>query len=1035
MEFKRKHRLALVQWMLLLLVSIHTMAQSSKTVTGKVTDPSNKPLQGASVQIKNSTKGTVTNEQGEFHLTVPDTTAVLVISYTGYQLQELPVGDQSSLTITLKAGGKSTLEDVVVVGYGTRRKGDVTGAVASVKSEELQQRPATNVEQMLAGRSAGVNVSTNSGRPGGQTNVRIRGFTSINASNGPLYVVDGVIGVGNINYLNPNDIESIDVLKDASATAIYGARGANGVIMVTTKRGKKGSSQVSYDSYYSISHLPKELKVLNSQQFLQVEENSYDPATLQKYDSAGYASGAYNDHINFLKNRNDPRFFDANGNPLYNTDWQKAVTRNAFSHNQNLAFTGGNEKSTYGLFLNYANENGLILTSQLKRYSARFVFDTQLKDWLKVGGTMTFNHVEDHRVIGDGDGSLGVTRMMIETLPLVPLNFKDGTAGSNYYYPDMEGGANPVDIVNNRKDVFTTQTSLGNVYANVNIVPGLQFRSSIGWDVDNIQEDFYSGRTLRNLSYDQQGNAYVDNTRTNYWQFENYLTYDKKVARNQNLNALLGLSWQKYNFFETRAGSQGFTDDFYGWNNLGAGARPQTPTSSAYDWEMNSYFGRVNYSIASKYLFTVTGRLDGSSKFGQDNKYGFFPSGAFAWKISDEDFLRGNTTISNLKLRTSYGLIGNSEIGAYQSLASLASSTAVLGGQRAPGVGIGTLANPDLKWERTRQADAGLEIGLLKNRINLDVDFYYKKTSDMLLNVPVPSASGYESVYKNIGDMTNKGIELTLNTTNINSKDFTWNTTFNIAINKNKVVKLGSSGDDIFPDPYFLSNTNILRVGQPVGSFYGLIRDGIWGTKDAALAASYGAKPGDVRHRDVNGDGQINDGDRVILGKGTPDGYGTLSNSFSYRNFDLTVELQYSYGNDVMDLSHHSGEDRTGQANSYATVLNGWTPTNQNTDIAQNRPSKAGYTTTIDSHMVEDGSFIRGKNLLLGYNFPKSVTDKLKFSRLRVYASVQNFFLATKYRGYDPEVSTYPGQAFAQGISFFDYPKPRTFLFGVNVGF
>lgn len=1026
-------RKALLQGIMLLLLSYCSFAQSH-TVTGKVTDGNN-PLQGASVQIKGSSKGVVTDESGNFSIAVPSNNTVLVISFTGFEAQEVPVGDQSSLAVTLKTAGKSTLEDVVVVGYGTRRKSDVTGAVASVKSQELQQRPATNVEQMLAGRSAGVNVSTNSGRPGGQTNVRIRGYTSVNAANGPLYVVDGVIGVGNINYLNPNDIESIDVLKDASATAIYGARGANGVIMVTTKRGKKGNAQVSYDSYYSLSKLPRELDVLNSQEFLQVEQHSYSDSILKKYDPDGFASGAYKTHQDFLKNRNDPRFFDSNGNPLYNTDWQKEATRTAFSHNQNLAFTGGNEKSTYGLFLNYANENGIIIESKLKRYSARFVFDSQLKDWLKVGGTLTMNHVEDNRVLGDGDGGLTVTRMMIETLPLVPIQWPDGTMGSNYYYPDMEGGSNPVDIARNRKDVYKTQTTLGNVYANLNLAPGLQLRSSIGFDVDNIQEDFYSGRTLRNLSADQQGEAWIKNTRNNYWQFENYLTYDKKIASNQSLNALLGLSWQKYNYFYSKAGAQGFTDDFYQWNNLGAGARPTNPESNAYTWAMNSYFGRVNYSIANKYLFTVTGRVDGSSKFGKDNKYGFFPSGAFAWKASDEDFLKNSKTISNLKLRTSYGLIGNSEISTYQSLASLASSTAVLGGQRAPGIGISTLSNPGLKWEKTAQFDAGVELGLFKNRINIDADVYYKKTTDMLLNVPVPAASGYQSVYKNIGNMENKGIEITLNTVNIQSKDFTWSTTFNIALNKNKVLKLGSSNDDIFPDPYFLSNTNILRVGQSVGSFYGLVREGTWSTKDAALAAKYNALPGDVRHKDVNGDGQINDADRVVIGKGLPDGYGTFLNTFSYKNFDLTVELQYSYGNDVLNLTRHSGEDRTGQANSYATVLNGWTPNNQNTMIAENRPSKAGYTTNVDSHMVEDGSFIRGKNLLLGYTFPRSITEKLKLNRLRVYASVQNFFLSTKYTGYDPEVSTYPGQPFSQGITFFDYPKPRTFLFGLNVGF
>lgn len=1040
-----------MQWILLLLVSVSAIAQNqSRTVTGKVTDANNQPLQGASVQIKGTNRGTVTNASGDFSIGVPDN-AVLVISFTGYDTQEIPVGSESTINVSMRIGGKNTLEDVVVVGYGTRRRSDVTGAVGSVKAAELQQRPSTNLEQMLAGRAAGVNVSTNSGRPGGQTTVRIRGYTSINASNGPLYVVDGVIGVGSINYLNPNDIESIDVLKDASATAIYGARGANGVIMVTTKRGKKGRSMVNYDTYISVSHIARKLKVLNSQQFLQVEENSYSDATLQKFDPAGFASGKYKAHQDFLRNRNDPHFFDASGNPLYNTDWQDAVTRDAFSHNHNLSFTGGNDKTTYGLFLNYADENGIILKSDLKRYSARFVFDSQLKDWLKVGGTITFNHVEDNQVDG-GTGGLNLTRMMVETLPLVPVKYADGTWGTNKLYPDMEGGSNPVDIANNRIDLFKTQTALGNVYLNLDLAKGLQLRSSIGFDVDNIEEDFYSGRKLYNLSDNVQGEADITHTRNNYWQFENYLTYDTKIGSNQSLSAMAGLSWQKYSHFWDKSGAQGFTDDSYKWNNLSAGARQLAPQSNVWYWKMNSYFGRVNYSINNKYLFTATGRADGSSKFGESHKYAFFPSGAFAWKISDENFLRNSKTISNLKFRTSYGLIGNSEIDPYKSLASLGSSIAILGGQRAPGVGvgagaassnntIGTLANPDLKWETTEQFDAGIELGLFKNRVNIEADVYNKKTTNMLLNVPVPTSSGFASVYKNIGSMRNRGIEITLNTVNIQSKNFTWTTMFNIALNKNKVLKLGQSNDDIFPDPFFLSNTNILRVGQPANSFYGLIRDGVWSTKEADIAKTYtytnanGQLPGDVKLRDVNKDGQITDADRVIIGKGTPDGYGTFLNTFSYKGFDLTVELQYSYGNDVLNLTNHPAEDRTGQANSYVTVLNGWTPDHENTMVAQNRPSSIYYTTNVDSHMVQDGSFIRGKNLLLGYNFPERIYSRMKLSRLRLYVSAQNFFLATKYKGYDPEVTTYPTAPFAQGIQFYDYPKPRTFMVGLNVGF
>lgn len=1005
-----------VQTILLLLLSVLAFAQSH-VITGKVTDAKdNSPLPGVTVQVKGTATGTQTKPDGTYSITVPAADAHLVFSFVGYDPQDITA---SGNVQDVKLGtAVKALQDVVVIGYGVQKKSDATGAVSSIKSAVLNERPATNIEQELAGKVAGVNVSTNSGRPGGNTNVHIRGYNTINASNSPLYVVDGVIGAGPISYLNPNDIESMDVLKDASATAIYGARGANGVIIVTTKRGKSGAAQVSYDAYLSAGVMARKLDVLDAKQFMQVEQNSY--ANAPKYDSVGFSKGNYIDPKVKAKDRN---LFDQNGNPLYNTDWQKEATQTAFSHAHNLSVTGGNQDNTYGLFLNYANENGIVRESYLKRYAARFVFDSQVKKYLKVGGSISFSNVDENRVDG-GVGGLNATRMMIETLPIIPVTYADGHYGSNNDYPDMEGGENPVNILKNRKDLFKTQSTIGNVYANLNILPGLELRSSVGFNVNNIDENFYSSRTLRQLSADDQGEAWVRQERNNYWQFENYLTYNKRFSKNHSITALAGLSWQQYDNFYSRAGGKGFNDDFYQYYNLSVAANPETPESNYYKWAMNSYFGRVNYSFKDRYLFTVTGRMDGSSKFGANEKFAFFPSAAFAWRVSEEDFLKNNNTISNLKFRASAGLTGNSEIGVYQSLASLGSETAVLGGKRAPGVGIDRLGNPNLKWEKTAQYDAGVEIGLWKGRVNLEVDGYYKKTSDMLLDAPVPSSTGYETIYKNIGSMENRGVEVTLNTVNIESGKFSWNTTFNIAINKNKVLTLGSANDDIFPGPYFLSNTNILRVGQPVGSFYGLRRLGTYGTDEVAEAAAHNLRPGDVKRSDT----------RQIIGKGVPDGFGTFQNSFHYGHWDLSVELAYSYGADILNLSRHSGEDRTGQANSYATVLNGWTPEHQNTMIAQNRPSKAGYTTTIDSHMVESGDYIRGKNLLLAYSFGEETLRRLHLTRLRVYASAQNFFVSTKYSGYDPEVTTY-GDAFAQGIEFFSYPKPRTYTFGMNVTF
>lgn len=1017
-----------LQKKLMLFATIFSVAfiNAQTTVSGTVSDK-NGPIPGANVLVKGTTTGTQTDFDGNYSLDDISEDAVLVFSYVGFDKQEIIVDGKSTINVTLKEDIEA-LSEVVVIGYGSQKKSDLTGAVSTIKSESIQEMPVTNLEQALAGKASGVNVSSNSGRPGGNTNVRIRGSSSINASNDPLYVVDGVIGAGPINYLNPNEIESMEVLKDASATAIYGARGSNGVVIVTTKRGGESEGSVAYSSYTSMGTLTRKLDVLNSSEFLQTELNSYNNA--QKYDPSGWEQGKYKDPLSFRENR---ILFDENGDPLYNTDWQKEATRTAITQNHNLSFTGGDKKRSYGLFLNYADQEGIMLESYLKRYSARYVMDNEVKDWLKVGGGITFNHVEENRVDG-GTGGLTPLRMMLETLAIIPVKYPDGDYGTNADYPNMEGGENPVNLLRNRGSLFKTQTVLGNVYANINLAEGLELRSTIGANIVNEQNNFYSGRSLRNLSADYEGEASVSTTRTNYWQFENYLTYKKEFNENHSIGALAGIGWQQYDYFNSFAGARGFSDDFYQYNNLGVGAKPLTPRSDTYKWAMNSYFGRLNYNFMGKYLFTVTGRLDGSSRFGSDKKRAFFPSGAFAWKVSEEDFLKDNSVINNLKFRTSYGETGNTEIGVYQSLASLSSSTAILSRQRAPGVGIGTLANPDLKWEKTAQFDVGLELGMFKNRIVIDTDFYYKKTTDMLLSAPVPTSSGYSSIYKNVGSMENKGLEIALDTRNISTEDFNWNTTFNISLNKNKILELGEADDDIFPGPYFLAQTNVLRVGEPVGSFYGLIREGTWGSDEATEAAKYGLLPGDIKHKDVNDDGEINAADRVILGDGYPTVFGSFINTFKYKNFDLTLDLQFSYGNDILNLSRHSGEDRTGQANSYNTVLNGWTLENQNTDIAQNRPPESYYTTTVDSHMVEDGSFIRGRNLILGYNFNRDTLDKIGLKQLRIYASLQNFFLITDYSGYDPEVSTY-GNAFAQGITFFDYPKPRTITLGLNLNF
>ena len=1030
---------------------LRALTQQQK-ITGTITDSSSgEALPGVNILVKGTTFGTMSDANGKYSLEVTGKDAVLIFSFIGYVSQEVPVAGKSVIDVGL-AADLLQLEEVVVIGYGTIKKSDLTGSVSSVKQATLQERPSTSLNQALAGRLTGVNVTVNSGRPGGRSDIRIRGNTSISNTNAPLYVIDGVILVQDvlanannpIDYLNPNDITTIEILKDASATAIYGARGANGVVLVSTKRGSQSGARVDYDSEYSIGVLPHEIDVLNAAEFLHVEDVAYLNA--QKFDPNGWASGKYTDP---KLRRTDPKLFDANGNPLYDTDWQKETIQNAFSTNQQLSITGGNPKESYGAFLGYRNDNGLIKDSWLKRYSGRFVMDSQIKNWLKIGGNLSYNYQDESQNdrIGRGSADVHPQRQMLGSLPILPVKYPDGSWSSDADYFQLL--PNPSQIRAERFYYLKTQTVLGNLYLNIKLSKNLEFRTTLGTNTLTQEVDFYSGRTINYLSRDQGGRAEVTNRRYRSWQFENYMTYSKKIAEIHSFIGLLGLSWQHLDQFNVTAASWQFSDDYFSYNNLSVGSNPRTPSSGSNAYGINSYFGRLNYSLKEKYLLTFTGRADGSSKFGSAKRYAFFPSAALAWRISEEDFIKNNfLVISDLKVRASYGITGNSEISPYSGLAGLGNYSVIFSGNRASGIGISRLANPDLKWEKTRQSDIGIELGLFENRISIEFDAYYKLTNDMLLSAPVPASSGYSSVNKNIGSMENRGIEFTLNTVNISSNDFSWSTSFNISVNKNEVLSLSVGNADIVTGAW---GSNIIRVGEPVGSFYGFMRLGTWGTAEEVEAAKYFKKPGDIKFKDVNNDGMLNDADRVIIGKGIPTGFGTLLNTFRYKNFELKLDLQYCYGNHILNRGNMGNEDRQGLENSLATVLNAWTPENQNTFIAQWRPSSAGYDMRIDDYKTTDASFIRGRNLLLTYELSSEITKKLHIRNFRINASIQNFFLIwgrdkkwgnmTYKTLYDPESGTYAGStdqtfsgSFDQGIVSYEYPRPRVYMLGLSFG-
>ncbi len=1027
------------------------MAYAQNQITGRVTSTGNEPLVGATVLLKGTSNGASTDLNGNYTLNVPVTSGTLVFSYIGYINTEKAFSQPGTVNASLETDAKA-LEEVVVIGYGTQRRSDVTGAVSSVREEQLRERPTPSLNQALAGKMPGVQVNTNSGRPGGRTNVRIRGFSSINSSNNPLYVIDGVMlpqsnlaqSSSPIDYINPSDIVSVEVLKDASSTAIYGARGANGVILVTTKKGRSGDGQISYTAEFSVPTIgPNRPEVLNAQEYLAVEELAW--RNMAKYDPTGWASGKW-ESLNPALKRSNPTLiangvFDANGNPLHDTDWLKETTQSKLSQNHQLGFSGGNERTTYSLSLGYRDDQGFLINSYLKRYSGRFTIDDQIKKWLKVGGTLSYNNQSENLV----DISDQVARQIVEDFPFLPVRYPDGTFANNRDYPLAEGTMSSMHRLHGRKFLLNTQTSIGSVYSNIRFTEGLEMRTVLG---TNILSQENNESTTRTLDIGNRGNAASRNRKETFWSLENYLTYNKKFGDIHSFTGLLGISWQESDFFNMDASIRNFATDYFLYNNLGAGSTSPNVGSSASRTAYNSYFGRVNYNLMDKYLFTVTGRADGSSRFGENHKFAFFPSAALAWRISEENFLRGHSVISNLKLRSSYGLTGNSEIPAYSSLSLLSSNyAAVLNDIRVGGTGISRLANPELKWEKTAQTDIGLELGLLNNRITLEADLYYRKTTDMLLDAPVPRTSGYATIRKNVGSMENKGLEVAINTVNIESNDFTWSSSFNVSMNRNKVLSLASPAD-IFGvgGPNFTNQTNIIRIGAPVGSFWGLTRLGIWSEAEREEAARFTSYrpgqtllPGDIKYKDVNGDGAITDADRSIIGNGTPKAWGALMNTFRYKNFDLLVDLQYSYGNDVLDMTLHSSEDRQSLANSYRTVLNAWTPQNQNTMIAEIRDTRAGYITNVDTHWIKDGSFIRGRNILLGYNFSPAVTERLRLNRLRVYTSAQNLFLLVNDELIgDPEtVGIRDGDAqnvFSQGQNWHGYPKSRTFTLGLQIG-
>ena len=1000
------------------------VVQQGKKVTGVVVDATGEPVIGANVVVKGTTNGTITDFDGNYTIEGVSASDVLVFSYIGYLSQEITVGNQAAINVTLSEDSQA-LDEVVVVGYGVMRKSDVTGSIGVAKGDELTKNQNFSALDNLRGKVSGVNIFSNSSQPGAYSNrVVIRGMATINASSNPLYVVDGVV-MENFDLVNPNDIESMEVLKDASAAAIYGARGANGVIMVTTKRGKKDGEgvQISYQGSVSASHIARKMDTMTAQEwcdaFMIGLENE------NKYQGKNWS-------LNRTDWFNDPDYF-TNGNPIYDTNWQDEATRTAVSHNHQLNIQQAGKNSSMGAFLNYTDQQGIVNNTYNKRINAKMTYDANPTPWLSTAVNVLVNHTWGRYTPEDGGGQ-EARRTMIEMLPWLPVKDKNGnyttsTSSSINDVLGFEGMSNPVMILDLQRRMRYNTQIFGNAALTFHLAEGLDLKTQLGIDHHNQTYRGYSSIGLNNISM-PNGWAEYQNWNTLYWQEETYLTYNK-VFGDHRLNAMAGLSWTERTQNWNKARTEGFSDDFFEDYNMSAGTTPSSPESSWNRWRMNSYFLRFAYTYKDRYSATVTGRVDGSSKFGENNKYAFFPSAGLAWNISQEDFLKDNNTISNLKLHTSYGLTGNSEIDMYKSLATVSSGTLLINDVRNPYSYVSSMANPDLKWEKTGQFDVGMEIGLWQNKLTFDIAYYNKKTTDLLLDCPLPHSTGFSTVYKNIGSVRNSGMDLMINARPVTTNDFSWSSTVNLNYNKNKILHLGENDEDIEMNWWVGGSESILRVGENMSAFYGYRRLGVYTQEDYNNGLC-----------DLNQVGRAKRTDKKeIIGKGMPDWTGSWINNFSYKNFDLTMDFQFVWGVETMQQFYHSTYDRFGITNGLSNILydayNGSNPETMQQAIYLCNSGHAGQDTTIDDSWIANGSYLRLNMLQLGYTFDSAVAKKIGLAGLRVYASGNNLFLITSkdYNGYDPEGTSQGDNKFGQNMTFFSYPRARTFTFGVNVTF
>lgn len=1005
------------------------LQQDGKRISGIITDQAGEPIIGANVVVKGTTNGTITDMDGKYTL-YANPADILIVTYIGYDRQELAVGEKSNIDVKLSEDTQ-TLEEVVVVGYGTMKKKDLTGSVSQIKSDDIKKTAATSFDQAIQGKAAGVQVTQASSAPGGRVMIRVRGGNSLSSSNEPLYVVDGYpISAGSsaggsgaaqnpLASINTADIESIEILKDASATAIYGARGANGVVLITTKRGTVSKAQVTFDAYYGVQTIAKKLDMMNAKEY----------ALLVNEARTNDGQSAVFPNQNDLYNFPDPSSLGEG------VDYQDEVFTDAPIQNYNLNVTGGNEQVRYAITGNYFGQDGIIKNSDFNRASFRSNIDVKLTDKISVAANFSSSQVWGNATSSEGDGgSTGsIVWATVVMPPTVPIYQEDGSYTLINSTPGGTPTPNPVAIANHMTDKQTISRQLGNVDFKWDIIKNLSLKVTFGTDMSSANRSVYWPKQTY-TGYTSNGTASQANLRMASYLNENILNYNNSFG-DHSFNATAGYTWQIFTSENFNGGSKNYSTDLYQADNLGAGTVYSPPGSGKSKSQLASYLGRLNYIYKDRYLFTVTGRADGSSKFGENNKWAFFPSFAVAWRASEEGFMDELESISNLKLRISYGKSGNQDIESYKSLASLGTMNYPFGGSLNSGVGPTNIPNPDLKWETTATTDFGFDLGLFNNRLSFVFDYYYKKTTDLLWNISTPSTSGFSSIFQNIGSLENKGVELSLGA-DVFTSEFKWNTQVNWSKNKNKVLEIPGYTPSIQGElsGHLKVNGSWLEPGLPVGVWNMLKYDGVFQDQaqlDAGPRSSNTDVLGDARFIDKNGDGKINyTDDRMIVGDPNPDFIFGWSNNFSYKNFDLSVYLQGSYGNDIINVQRAETNISGPWGNQRREILNRWTPTNTNTNVPRAQ-------VTVDplllqsSWLIEDGSYARVKAITLGYTF-----NKLPFVRsLRVYATGNNLFTFTNYSGFDPEVNAKGNSNLQLGVDYNAYPSAKSFIFGVNVGF